>query len=92
MATKSKQTEADTGFTNFPDYDPAAKGVDYGGDDSTLGTGNAHDLDREASEKGYIGQAPGEAIDGDLSVDGIRGRDVVADAAEAKADEPDGDA
>ena len=72
MAGKTKTTNED-GFTNQPDYDPAAKGLDYGGD-----TYESPAMD-EAAEKGYYGTAPGEELDGDLTVQGVAGRDVVAE-------------
>ena len=79
MAGKTK-TNDDSGFTNQPDYDPAGKGLDYGGEEYD---NPGHD---KAQEQGYYGPAelPGDKIDGDLTVQGVAGRDVVADTAEAK--------
>jgi hypothetical protein len=76
----------DADFVNAPVYDKSAKGLDYGGD----GVGAAPDLDAAAREKGYFGHAPGDEIDGDLSVAGVSGRDVVADAAEAEEEAAEG--
>jgi len=90
VATKKQDESADAGsFTNQPDYDPAGKGLDYGGDGE--GTGNVAELQKAAEDKGYFGKAPGDQIDGDLSVGGVANRDVVKDQAEAKAEAaPDG--
>lgn len=74
MAGKSKTT-SDSGFTNQPEHDASAKGLDYGGD-TTEYDFPAHD---EAQEKGYYGTAPGEELDGDLTVQGVADRDVVAE-------------
>lgn len=75
-AAASASASADAGsFTNAPDYDPKGKGLDYGGDQ----VGAAPDLDAAAREKGYFGNAPGAEVDGDLTVKGVAGRDVVAE-------------
>jgi hypothetical protein len=82
VAGKSKTAADDGDFTNQPAYDAAAHGLDYGGD-TTEYTNEAHD---KAQEQGYFGPdtLPGEEIDGDLTVQGVADRDVVADQAEAK--------
>jgi len=70
------KTKAETNdFVSQPNYDPSGKGIDYGGD-TTEYESPAHD---EAQEKGYYGYAPGEELDGDLTVQGVADRDVVAE-------------
>lgn len=66
-------------FTNQPKYDPAGKGIDYG-----EATEYDHAAMDKADEQGFYGEAPGAELDGDLTVAGVAGRDVVADSAKAK--------
>ena len=69
------KTTSDGDFTNQPDHDPNAHGLDYGGD-TTEYEFPAHD---KAQEDGFYGTAPGAELDGDLTVQGVADRDVVAE-------------
>lgn len=62
---------AEGSFTNMPAYDKKAHGLDYGGDGE--GAGNLHEVDAAARERGYFGNAPGDEVDGDLTVKGVGG-------------------